>query len=67
MAAGKKGKKSGTRWRARRRAMTSHGRGAAWATGFWLLFLFLSLLALALVPMWAEQGVEEDQLQISPY
>jgi PAS domain S-box-containing protein len=33
------------------------GRGAAWATGFWLLFLFVSLLALALVPMWLERDV----------
>jgi len=41
------------------------GRGAAWATGFALLFLFLSLLALALVPRRLEQDVGEvrDRIQ----
>ncbi len=41
------------------------GRGAAWATGFSLLFLFLSLLALALVPRRLEQDVGEvrDRIQ----
>jgi PAS domain S-box-containing protein len=40
------------------------GRGAAWATGFWLFFLFLSLLALALAPVWLEREVQETRDRI---
>jgi PAS domain S-box-containing protein len=50
---GSKSRKKGVR----RSRSASPGRGAAWATGFWLVFLLVSLLALALVPMWLERDV----------
>ncbi len=43
---------------------SSLGRGAAWATGFWLVFLFVSLLALALVPLVLERDVEDVRKRI---
>ncbi|MCJ7626794.1 MAG: hypothetical protein MUO50_00255, partial [Longimicrobiales bacterium] len=48
-----------------RSRVASPGRWAARATGFALFFLFLSLLALALAPIWLERdvGVVEDRIQ----
>ncbi|MGD2122533.1 MAG: PAS domain-containing sensor histidine kinase [Gemmatimonadota bacterium] len=40
------------------------GRGAAWATGFALLFLFLSLLALVLLPSRWEEDVQDLRDQV---
>ena len=40
------------------------GRGAAWVTGFALLFLLLSLLALVLVPMRLEEDVQAVREEI---
>ena len=57
--------KSPLRERRVRERSSQPGRMAAWATGLALLFLFITLLALVLVPMRLEQDVEVVREQLA--
>ena len=50
--------------RSRRSAVAPPGRWAGWATGFAIIFLSLSFLALALVPVWLEREVGDDRVRV---